>query len=83
MKLSERMKQSRKDTGDAPTFGTVTTRARRGRRGEGQATAADPVLALKRRAQEALHRSAWVPRSGTRPSRRHSSTARWCASWAG
>jgi pilus assembly protein CpaF len=53
MKLSERMKQSRKDSGDPPSFGTVTTRAA-GAAEAKNAAPADPVIALKRRAQEAL-----------------------------
>ena len=54
MKLSERMKQSRSDAEvDAPTFGTVTTRATSA--AEAKAPIADdPVTQLKRRAQEAL-----------------------------
>ena len=54
MKLSERMKQSRTEAdADAPTFGTVTTRATTAAEAKGSA-ADDPVTQLKRRAQEAL-----------------------------
>jgi pilus assembly protein CpaF len=53
MSLSERMKRSREASAPAPTFGTVTTRAA-GAAEAKQASAADPVVALKRRAQEAL-----------------------------
>ena len=54
MKLSERMKQSRTEANaDAPTFGTVTTRATSAAEAKGPA-ADDPVTQLKRRAQEAL-----------------------------
>jgi pilus assembly protein CpaF len=53
MKLSERMKKSREDSADPPAFGTVTTRATSAAEAK-QPTTADPVLALKRRAQEAL-----------------------------
>jgi pilus assembly protein CpaF len=53
MSLSDRMKRSRDNSADAPTFGTVTTRAA-GAAEAKQASAADPVVALKRRAQEAL-----------------------------
>ena len=54
MKLSERMKQSRAETGpDAPTFGTVTTRANSAAESR-VPVADDPVTQLKRRAQEAL-----------------------------
>ncbi len=53
MKLSERMKKSRDDSADPAAFGTVTTRAA-GAAEAKQSTTADPVRALKRRAQEAL-----------------------------
>ena len=54
MKLSERMKKSRDDVGrPGAAFGTVTTRAA-GAAEAKQSTTADPVRALKRRAQEAL-----------------------------
>jgi pilus assembly protein CpaF len=52
MKLSERMKQSRVEP-DAPTFGTVTTRATTAAEAKAP-TSVDPVTRLKRRAQEAL-----------------------------
>jgi pilus assembly protein CpaF len=53
MKLSDRMKQSRKDTDAPPSFGTMTTRAA-GAAEARNSEPADPVVALKRRAQEAL-----------------------------
>jgi pilus assembly protein CpaF len=54
VKLSERMKQSRTETeADAPTFGTVTTRATSAAEAKAPAIV-DPVTQLKRRAQEAL-----------------------------
>jgi pilus assembly protein CpaF len=53
MKLSERMKQSREESSDPASFGTVTTRAA-GAAEAKQAAPVDPVVALKRRAQEAL-----------------------------
>ena len=64
MKLSERMKQ--RDTADeAPSFGTVSTRAAGA--AEAQGVSADPVIQLKRRAQEALIRrmgpALWEPTS--------------------
>jgi pilus assembly protein CpaF len=64
MKLSERMKQ--RDTADeAPSFGTVSTRAAGA--AEAKGVSADPVIQLKRRAQEALIRrmgpALWEPTS--------------------
>ena len=54
MKLSDRMKQSRTAAdADAPTFGTVTTRATTAAEAKAP-TADDPVTQLKWRAQEAL-----------------------------
>jgi pilus assembly protein CpaF len=53
MKLSDRMQQRRDETAPPSTFGTVTTRAA-GAAEAKQAATADPVTALKRRAQDAL-----------------------------
>ncbi len=53
MKLSERMKQSKTPEAEPPSFGTVSTRAHTAADARG-ATLADPVVQLKRRAQEAL-----------------------------
>ena len=53
MKLSERIKQSKADTPDAPSFGTVSTRAADAAESRTKGTD-DPVTQLKRRAQEAL-----------------------------
>ena len=66
MKLSERMKQRDTAADETPSFGTVSTRAAGAAEAKG-VLSADPVIQLKRRAQEALIRrmgpALWEPTS--------------------